>query len=80
MKVPCIVFMWQGFGSSRAAGVASVRRHQVLPSCQTETVPDASKMEPPLPKAEPFSDAGGASVITYLRKGKNCCAALVRGK
>ena len=30
------------------------------------------------PKAEPIRDAGGASVITYLRKGKKHCEAAVR--
>jgi len=25
-------------------------------------------------QTEPISDAGSASVITYLRKAKNCCA------
>ena len=34
--------------------------------------------DPPLAKAEPISNAGGASVVTYLRKGKNQCAAAVR--
>lgn len=34
-----------------AAGMASVRRDQVLPPCQTEPVPDVSNMDPPLPKA-----------------------------
>lgn len=35
----CIGFTWQGFGSGRAAGVASVRRHQELPPCLSELVP-----------------------------------------
>lgn len=41
-------------------------------------VPATSKMVPTLPKAEPISDAGGASVITYLTKGKQCYIAAVR--
>ena len=48
-----------------AAGVASVRRDQELPPCQTEPVPASSKMDPLLAKAEPISEASGASVITY---------------
>ncbi|KAK4811066.1 hypothetical protein QYF61_016352 [Mycteria americana] len=39
-----------------------------------EPVPDGSKTDPLLAKAEPVSDADGASMITYLRKGKNQCA------
>jgi len=35
-------------------------------------------MDPSLAKAEPSTDAGSASVIIYLRKGKNFCAAAVR--
>ncbi|GAB0207045.1 epimerase family protein SDR39U1 [Grus japonensis] len=54
--------------------MASVRRCQKLPPCQTEPVPASSKMDPPLAKAETISNGGSASVITYLRKGKNCCA------
>ena len=58
----CIGFTWQGFGSEGAAGVACVRRGQVLPPCQTEPGPAGSEMDPLLAKAEPVSDAGGASV------------------
>jgi len=32
-----------------------------------------SKTDPPLAKAKPISDGGRASVITYLRRGKNTC-------
>jgi len=28
---------------------------------------------PPSGQAEPVNDGGGASVTTYLRRGKNCC-------
>jgi len=41
-----------------------------LPPCLTEPVPAGSKTDPPLPKAEPISDGGSASVITDLRKGR----------
>lgn len=46
--------MLQGFGSGRAAGVASVRWQKLLP----------------LAKPTPISNVDSASVITYLRKGK----------
>ena len=36
-----------------------------------------SNSDPPLAKAEPISDGGSASVITYLRKGKSYCAAAI---
>jgi len=35
-------------------------------------------MDAPLAKAEPIGDAGGASVITDVRKGKKCCTGAVR--
>jgi len=35
-------------------------------------------MDPLLAKAKPICGAGGASVKTYLRKGKKHCAAAVR--
>ena len=54
--------------------MTAVRRHQKLPPCQAEPVPASSKTDLPLAKAEPVSDVGSAFVITYLRKGKNCCA------
>ena len=70
--------MWQGFDSGVSAEVASMRRLQKLPPCQTEPVPAGSKTAPPLPKAESISDVGSVSVTTYLRKGKIRCAAAVR--
>jgi len=60
----CIGFVWQGFGSWGAAGVASVRSCQKLLPCPTEPMPDGSKMGPSLAKAEPISDGGSASGIT----------------
>ncbi|GAB0204021.1 epimerase family protein SDR39U1 [Grus japonensis] len=33
-------------------------------------MPAGSNTDPPLAKAEPISDSGSASVITYLRRGK----------
>ncbi|KAK4828522.1 hypothetical protein QYF61_026944 [Mycteria americana] len=52
----CIWFTWQGFGSGGATGVASVRRFWKLPLHPIEPMPDGSKMDPPLAKAEPISD------------------------
>ena len=50
--------------------VASVRRCQKLPPCLIEPMPASSKTDPLLAKAEPISNSGSASGITYLRKGK----------
>lgn len=36
-----------------------------------QTVPDNSKMDTPLAKAEPISDASGYSVTAYLKRVKN---------
>ena len=66
----CIGFAWQGFGSGAATGVASVRRCQKLPLHLIKPMPAGSKTDPLLAKAEPISDRGSASGITYLRKGK----------
>jgi len=60
----CIGLMWQGFGSSGAAGVAPVRRDQGLPPCWTQSLPAGSETDPLLAKAEPISDAGDAFVMT----------------
>ena len=61
---------WQGFGSSGAAGVASMKSCKKPPLCSTEPMPASSKMDLPLAKAEPISDSDSTSVITYLRRGK----------
>jgi len=47
----CIRFTQQDFGSGVAVGVASVRRHQKLPPCQTEPVSASSKTDSLLAKA-----------------------------
>jgi len=54
-------FVWQGFVIEGATGVTSVRSCEKLPQCPVE----------PLDKAEPISDSGSSSVITYLRWEKN---------
>ena len=75
-KTHCIGFAWQGFGSRGATVVASVRRK--LPLCLTEPMPAGSKADPLLAKAEPISDGGSASGITYLRREeKNPCATAI---
>lgn len=68
-----------GLGSGGATGVASVRRCQKLPPCLREPMTAGSKMDLPLAKAEPISNGGIATVITYLRRGKNCCTAVAAG-
>jgi len=70
MHTYCYGFAWQGFGSSRATGVASVRSCKKLPPCLIKTVSASSKTDPPLPKAKPISNNGSASVITCLRRGR----------
>ena len=68
----CIGFVWQGFGSGRVTGVASVRSCWKLPLYLTEPIPAGSKTDPLTAKAEPISNSGSASVITYLRRKKSC--------
>jgi len=68
LNTACYGYAWQSFGSRGAIGVASVRSCKKLPPCVIKPVPAGSKMDPPLTKAKPISDGGGASVITYLRK------------
>jgi len=63
--------VWQGFGSGRATGVASVRSCQKLPPCLIEPMSASSKMDPLLTEAEPINDSGSTSEIRYLRRGKN---------
>ena len=50
--------------------MASVRRCRKFPPCLIEPMPAGSKTDPLLAKAEPISDGGSASGITYLRRGK----------
>lgn len=77
--------MWQGLllggggelGDGWCRGVLCENRPG-LPLCRTESVPASSKVGPLLVKADPTSKAGGASLKTYLRKGKICCTAAVR--
>lgn len=57
--------------------MSSLRRYQELPPRWAQPVPDSPKMDPPLAKPEPINDAGAASLIIYLRKGKKHCAAAV---
>jgi len=67
-------FAWQGSASQGATGVASVRSCQKLPPCPTEPTPAGSKTDFPLAKAEPISDGGSTSGITYLRRGEKNAA------
>ena len=43
-------------------------------------MPAGSKMDPLLAKAEPISNGGSASGITYLRKGRSYCAAAIAAR
>ena len=65
----CIDFTWQSFGNRRAVGLFSLRKVQKLSHVKYEPVPDGSKRDPLLARAEPMSDAGCTSVKTYLRRG-----------
>ena len=65
----------KGLIAGGASEMASVIRHHDLPPYWTEPVSASSEMDPLLSKAEPVSEAIDTSVITYLRKGKKCCAA-----
>ena len=56
--------------AGRVTGVVSVRSCWKLPLCLTEPTPAGSKTDPPPAKAEPISDRGNASVITFLRRKK----------
>lgn len=60
----------------RAAGKTCVSRHQELPLCWTNPAPAGSKTWPMLAKHSPLSSAGGASVLTCVRKDKKCAAAV----
>jgi len=66
----CYGFVWQGFDSRGAIGVASVRSCEKLPPCLIKPVPAGSKTALLLVKAKPVSNGGSASVTTYLRRGK----------
>lgn len=43
-----------------------MRSCQKLPPCLIEPMPAGSKTDPPMAKAEPISDDGSTSGITYL--------------
>lgn len=58
--------------------MASVRTCQKISPCPTEPVPASSKTDSSLAKAEPISDNGSSSVITYLRTEKICCTTAAR--
>jgi len=78
LKYYYIRFTWQDFGNRGATGVASVRRCYKLPLCWTKPVPAGSKKDLQLAKAESISGTGSISVVTCLRRGKNCCTTASR--
>jgi len=63
----CYGFAWQGFGSGRGYRGGFCEK---LPPCLIKPVPAISKVDLLLPKAQPISNCGSTSPITYLRKGK----------
>jgi len=58
--------------------VASVRSCEKLPPCLIMPVPAGSKTDPSLAKAEPISNGGSASGMTYFRREKKCSEASSR--
>lgn len=70
-------FAWQDSGKWWAIGLASVRRGQKLALCLMEPIPSSFRADPPLAKAEPFSDGGSTSGTTELKtNGRECTRAI----
>ena len=68
----CIGFVWQGFGSGGGyRGGFCKKLLEASPVFKREPIPAGSKTDPPPAKAEPISDSGNASVITFLRRKKS---------
>ena len=57
-----------------------MRSCENLPPCLIKPVSASSKTDPPLPNAKPISDGGSTSVITYLRRERNCGEMAVKRK
>jgi len=55
--------------------VASVRSCEKLILCLTDPALAGLKTDLPLAKAEPISNGGSTSVVTYLRRKKTCIVA-----
>lgn len=66
----CMGFVWQGFGSGGATGLAAVKSSQKLPPCLTKLMPAGSRMDLPLAKAKPIRNGGTTFGITWLRRGQ----------
>ena len=65
--------MWQRFGSGggyRGDSCKKLLEASPVFERESEPIPAGSKMDPPPAKAEPISDSGNASVITFLRRKK----------
>jgi len=60
----CIGFVWQGFDSGGATGMAFVRSCWKLTPCLMEPVPPGPKTDLLLAKAKPISNCGSTSVVT----------------
>ena len=68
----CIGFVWQGFGSGGGyRGGFCKKLLEASPGLEREPIPAGSEMDPPPAKAEPISDSGNASGITFLRRKKS---------
>lgn len=65
---------WDHLAGAGAVVVDSMKRCWKLCPRLMEVVLAGSKMNPLLVIVEPISYDGSTSVITYLRKCKNCCA------
>ena len=64
--------MWKGFGSRGVyRGGFCKKLLEASPVFEREPIPAGSKTNPPPAKAEPISDSGNASVITFLRRKKS---------
>lgn len=64
-----------GFGQQGCRGGFCETMTGVAPMLN-RTIPASSTMDLPLATAEPVSDAGNASVTTYLLRGKNAAQKL----
>lgn len=63
----------------QASGVAAVRSYQIF-QCQAEAMPDGSRVDSLLAKAEPFRDYSNTAVITFLRKKKSYCTDIIAAR
>ncbi|KAK4816018.1 hypothetical protein QYF61_011008 [Mycteria americana] len=77
---PAILWHQVPKGSSLGAETQMTAWSTKPTSVPTEPMPASCKMDPPLAKAEPISDGGSTSGITYLSRGKKTCATAAEEK